>query len=457
VVVTVASPLVQPPVAKTKALACPNCGGPIELRGFGHALTAVCPQCLSVLDTSTPELKILQQIQEAQRVNPLIPLGTRGKFGGAPWQVIGFQTRTVVGEGDSWDEYLLFNPYKGFRYLTEYQGHWNFVIPMEAMPVRISLGSRPALSIDGRVFKHFDGAEAETSFVLGEFPWRVKVGEKVIADDFVDPPTVISAETTDSEVTWSRGEYTAGRDIWQAFALTGNPPPPVGVYLNQPSPHGQHTGIWKNFGWLLLILIALAIMFAVASRQNVVFQQTYHFSTLDTGEPAFVTPIFELSGRTAAVEVNVATNLSNNWAYFNFALINQDNGQAFDFGKEVSYYSGSDSDGAWKEGDTTSDIFIPAVPPGRYYLRIEPEMDTPGSSTSSVSRSNVRPRFNAVNYSITVRHDVPNYTWFWIAAALLLIPPIFYSIRARVFETKRWMQSDYPPVTTTSSSGGSDD
>src|SRR5579871_6634791 len=107
------SPLVGPPVAKAKAMYCPNCGGPVEMRGFGHALTVVCPQCLSVLDASTPLLKKLQQIEEAQRSNPDIPLGARGKLGGSAWEVIGYQRRGVSGESDyAWNEYLLFNPYK---------------------------------------------------------------------------------------------------------------------------------------------------------------------------------------------------------------------------------------------------------------------------------------------------------------------------------------------------------
>ena len=37
----------------------------------------------------------------------------------------------------------------------------------------------------------------------------------------------------------------------------------------------------------------------------------------------------------------INTNLINNWAYFNLTLINETTGDAFDFGREVSYYAGS--------------------------------------------------------------------------------------------------------------------
>ncbi|PYT14996.1 MAG: hypothetical protein DMG59_15405 [Acidobacteria bacterium] len=438
-----ATPLVAPPLVKAKALFCPNCGGPVELRGFGHAITVVCPQCLSVLDASTPLLKVLQQAEEAQRPTLKIPLGTRGKLSGVEWEVIGYQTRGVqdVDTSYAWDEYLLFNPYKGFRYLTEYQGHWNFVTPLEPMPARRAVGGRPAVWFEGRTFKHFSGAEAITAFVLGEFPWRVKVGEKVIADDFIDPPAILSSEKTEDEITWSKGEYTTGADIWKAFKLPGSAPSPDGVFLNQPSPyHGRVGGIWGTFGWAIAMLAALAIFFAVLTRQRVVFNSTYHFSPADQGEPSFVTPVFELDGtRDATLELDVNTNLTNDWAYFNFALINSDTGAAFDFGREVSYYTGRDSDGAWTEGGSTSTVLIPSVPPGRYYLRVEPEMET-GIATSR------RASLHNVDYQIVLRHDVPSYAWFWIAASLLLVPPVAYTIRARSFEKRRWMESDYPPA-----------
>ena len=76
-----------------KSLNCPNCGGTVQVRGMGRALNVVCIQCLSVLDATTPSLRVLQQFQAAERYQPLIPLGTRGKMRGDPYEVIGFQVR----------------------------------------------------------------------------------------------------------------------------------------------------------------------------------------------------------------------------------------------------------------------------------------------------------------------------------------------------------------------------
>lgn len=456
------SPLVGPPVAKAKAMYCPNCGGPVELRGFGHALTVVCPQCLTVLDATSPLLKIVQEAQDAgSRRTPLIPLGQRGKWAGATWEAIGFQTRAVEEDGITyeWEEYLLFNPYKGFRYLTNYQGHWNYVTPVESLPERRSSASRPAVFFQGNLYRHFTGAQACTSFVLGEFPWQVRVGEEVLADDFVHAPLVLSSETTKDEVTWSQGEYTRGADLWKAFGLPGSAPRPQGVYLNQPSPYaGKIGGVWGLFALMLMALFVIGIMFGILSRGDTVFDEHYHYSTLDKTEPSFVTKVFEVQGRATNLELTINTNLSNDWAYFNLALINESTGDAFDFGREVSYYTGTDSDGAWSEGGRSSTATIPHVPAGRYYLRVEPEMEgseTPATTTTTTtlpppSPTTTRPRVppragHQVYYEILLRHDVPSYGWFWLAALLLLIPPIFSTIRAASFENRRWATSDYPP------------
>jgi len=140
-----------------------------------------------------------------------------------------------------------------------------------------------------------------------------------------------------------------------------------------------------------------------------------------------VTDVFELTGRTAPVKVETHANVDNAWIALDYALINQDTGQAYDFGREISYYHGSDEDGAWTEGSMDDSVVLPAVPPGRYYLRIEPESD-PGEP---------------ISYGVTVTHDVPVYSWFLVAAGLLVLPALFVTWRSMNFEHRRWQESDH--------------
>lgn len=442
-----AAALVSPLVVKPKSLNCPSCGAPVELRGFANTLNVICPNCLSVLDASNPELKILQKFQGKERIQPKIPLGARGKLNGNLYEVIGFQNRGVQSEGDyfCWDEYLLFNPYKGFRYLTEYQGHWNFVRVISALPVETRSAGKRAVIFNSWTYRHFDSMTARTEFVLGEFPWQVRFGDSVVDQDFVAPPYMLSSEGTAGEVTWSYAEYTPGKQIWAAFQVPGSPPQPSGIFANQPSPYrGKIAAIWFTWLWLTVALAGIASFFSMSAMNQEVFTHDYLFvlgdqNSVQKTDASFVTSDFELKGRSSNVELAVRTDLMNNWAYFNFALINEDTGQDFDFGREVSYYR--DSEGS--EGSPTDSVIIPHVPPGKYYLRVEPEME---------SR-----RLQSMHYEIQVRRDVPNYSLFWIAAILLLIPPIFTTVRAASFESARWRESDYAPSLSSARDGHGDD
>ncbi|HLJ17311.1 MAG TPA: DUF4178 domain-containing protein [Bryobacteraceae bacterium] len=448
------SPAIRPPIVKARALYCPNCGGTVQLRGYAHTLTAVCINCLTVLDTSTPAVRILQQAQQKLDRPPTIPLGTRGKFRETLYEAIGFQIRQTQDDDAAiyeWNEYVLFNPYKGFRYLVEYQGHWNFVSTLRFVPLQTTHGGKPAVVAGGRTYVHFQTAMAKTVFVMGEFPWRVQVGEAVRAMDLIAPPYMLSAENTPNELVWSSGEYMTGAQIWQAFQIKDHgPPPAIGIYEDQPNPHRSRVGsAWTLCFWMLMLLISLAAILSSAARNETVFHQKYSFQARSGAEAAFVTPVFELKGHPSDVQIQIQTDLDNNWTYFGLALINSDTSDAFDFGREVSYYHGRDSDGSWVEGRKNDSVVIPSVPPGHYYLRVEPEMDTRSASTIFSS--------SAVNYELIVRRDVPTYVWYWLAAFLLLIPPIAIWYRAFSFERSRWLESDYGTQTSVSGASRSGD
>lgn len=401
-------------VGKVEGLNCPNCGAAQEIRGFGHTLSVVCPNCHSILDAKDPKLRVLQEADTRERrARPLIPLGRRGKLHGVEWEVVGFQVRAITVEGVTytWREYVLFNPYKGFRYITEYDGHWNDVKTINAVPERGQAQARPYVRYLSRRFRHFQTGEAVTTFVLGEFPWQVRVGERVKFRDYISPPLMLSEEMTGGETTWSLAEYMTGARVWEVFKLEGAPPPAIGVFANQPAPDYKLKGMWTAALFLLMSLGVLALGFAAFAAREELFRATY---ILPRTPAAFVTDVFEVKGRPTAVVIDTKAP-SNTEAYFHYALISQDTGRAWDFGRELGE-SGADR------------AVVPSVPAGKYYLRVEPEV----VETSA-----------GVNYEIRVRRDVPVEGFYVIAGLLILLPPVARSIMAGRFEGRRWQESDY--------------
>ena len=417
------------------SLSCPQCGAAVELRTLDQAVSVVCASCGSILDARDPNLHVLQEFKARQKFEPQIPLGTRGTLKGEKWEVVGYQVRGITVDGTSyyWDEYLLFNPYKGFRYLTQYDGHWNDVQVIKAAPDEHTSGGRPYILLHGETFKHFQTATAETYFVLGEFPWQVRVGDTAVTRDFVAPPRMLSEERTPEETTWSLGTYMPVAQIWSAFGLPGKPPHARGVYANQPDAYMPLAGsMAKRYLLFVAVIIALILLRLVTASRETVFATNSAF--FRPGAPAdslaFVTPSFTVSGRTANLEVTTEAQVDNGWAYFEYALVNETTGTTYEFGREVSYYYGRDSDGNWSEGSRRDRAVLPSVPAGQYFLRVLPEAEVPTSF---------------LEYRIVVRRDVPTLTPYLFCLALLALPPILVALRAWGMESARWKESDYAP------------
>jgi hypothetical protein len=413
------------------ALKCQSCGAPLVLRAAGHSQSVVCGHCGSIADAKDPNVGILQEATKGPKRAPKIPLGASGDWHGARYEVVGFQYRVITVEGVDygWDEYVLFNPHHGFRYLSEYDGHWNDIAVLDEAPAGVGRGLHGDPQLGDRTFRHFQSATARTAFVLGEFPWVVKVGERVLVHDYVAPPFLLSSEGTVKDSTWSMGTYTRGEALWRAFEVKGSPPQPVGVFANQPSPVSGSWSYWGIFA-LFAVLIVVAALVRMATLNIPVFSGDFRF---DPGAPesALVTDPFELTGRTSSVDVSIGSDLSNNWLHFALALINEETGEALDFERGLEYYFGVEDGESWSSGSTRGGVRVPSVPAGRYYLRVEPE----GDPASRVP----------VQYNIRVRRDPPAWGFYGIALGLLLVPPLLVTWRHASFERQRWSQSDHAP------------
>lgn len=423
--------------AKGEALSCPQCGGPLELRAPDQTQRVACPYCGSLLD-ATQDLKVLE-VMSAVGLEPLIPLGAKGRLFGVPWTAIGCMERSVTVEGVryAWREYLLHDPKRGFRWLTESKGHWSFVDPVHVGDVGEAFGG--GRSYDGTSYKHFQSGVASVDHVLGEFYWAVARGDTSETNDYVCPPRLLSEEITESEGTYSLATYLEPEEVWRAFSLRGAPPPRLGVAPNQPWPHSE-TGRSVFSSWGLLagaLMVAFLFLATVGGRR--VLAQSYTIeprAVSGSPESAVFTEKF-LIPSAGNVEVRVDAPVANSWLYLDGALINEATGDVHEFDAEVAYYAGADSDGSWSEGGQKAHAYVGSVEKGEYVLRLQPQWEA-GKAPSS--------------YSVILRSRVPRLHQALLALLALAAWPALLLWSKLRFEAQRWSESDHPWV-----SGGEDE
>lgn len=429
---------------RVTTFSCGNCGAPVTVRYPGHSLSAVCDSCYSVIDTSNETFQVLSTYFKKASIQPRIDLGARGELMGKTWECIGFVVREDVASSFKWEEYLLFNPYYGYRFLTCNNGHWSFVTMIKERPERFAAYA----DFQNKRYRLFYQGRARVHYVLGEFYWRVAMGEEVSMADYIDPPQMVSVEDDKDSRVWSVSEYLEPKVVSQAFELTGESiPRTIGIAPNQPAPA---TDTWRKVGpmWALFLvaLTGLQVFHCMLAKNIIEFRAPIEyvtkmdgqFATSDAKLPEFTTPEFVLDKDNANVEIDINADVDNSWLYVYGELVNADTEELFTFERSIEYYHGYEDGESWSEGSKTTSIFMPQVPGGKYYMNLD--FDNGGNS-----QANMRQSFN-----VQVKRDVPTFhNYFW-CLFLISLYPIFAWIKYRQVEVARWSDSDFSPYQSSS-------
>ena len=422
-------------------MGCPNCGGPIDLIAPDKSERVTCPNCDSLLDVNQGNLSYLKSLTPSPDQPAFVaPIGAEGSFkDDVKFKIIGAVVRSVTFDGIKyyWHEYLLYNPMVGFRWLVHSDNHWNFVEPVNPADVTQSNAFAAGGSVDynGQKFKIFQDAPATVEYVKGEFYWRVEQGEVVRAVDYVSAPLMLSQEISPNEINWSVGTYLTNEEVEKAFGVT-DLPKPWGVGPNQPFT-GQFYYTWGALPLLALLVVAV-IMIPLAGITKTVMSQEVILPPMvnaTTAQAVFSQP-FDLKGNSN-VRITAGAQVNNSWADLDIDLINDQSQEVESVNTPVEYYSGSDSDGAWTEGDKSTDATISSLPAGKYTLRVE------GTWQDWQAQMPV---------SVKVEQGVNRGVNFCCAFIVLLLVPVFGLFRKWSFEAGRWKDSMFG-----SSSSGSDD
>jgi hypothetical protein len=410
---------------------CTQCNGALELRAPDKTRRVACPFCGALLDASRGKLSFLQLLEKPEHP-PLIPLGAKGKLGGVEWICIGFMIRSCTVEGTRypWEEYLLFNRNEGFNFLMLSNGHWVHLKPIDAGDVSLAPGV--GAYYEGRRYKAFQSVTAVTESVLGEFYWEVRAGEMAQAIEYVSPPYSVNEDATDTEVTFTHGEYLEPGVIEEAFKPQEPLPARYGIAPSQPNPNSS-VSAWTWAGiWGTALLAVFLLVSATAANETVLDTTVRLEPEAQSGQPTamkFSEP-FKINSR-GNVRAEISAPVSNDWIGIQGDLVNQETGEVTSFYQEISYYSGTDSEGSWSEGGTSASEYLSAVSPGTYVLR-----------TTAAFASAGRPPMFGRSYQVRLTSDTPRAGWFCFALVLLLVGPLIAFLRSSSFESTRWTESN---------------
>lgn len=347
-----------------RALTCPQCGGTIALRAAGSTVTLVCAHCGSMLDMTRPDIRVIVAATQAMS-EPEIALGTRGTVDGLQWEVIGYLRRS--DDYDQWSEYLLFNPYEGYAFLIDDGRRFSFGRLLDAMPGM----TFTSLELDGQTYSRFgEPYTARVTFVVGEFYWRVAVGEEAQVTDFVRPGATVYCEKTDQERTWTLARLLDRGVAERAFGID---PRPSGIG-GTPSPHEPSPYrrlLWEALAILAVACVALVIISGARGGSRELVSATLDAQLDGAGRSAVLGP-FRLAEPYNVVSIRAqARTLDNAWVELDYSLVDTATQESFDAYTTAEYYHGRDSDGNWGEGDWTPEVNLASIPAGTYQLVVD--------------------------------------------------------------------------------------
>lgn len=422
----------QGPAAASVALAdlgCPQCGGSIRLAAPDQAQRVSCVHCGSLLGVEHGKLSYLTSLENIP-TDLQIPIGKDGVLNGESFTCIGYLQRSVRFEEIDypWDEYLLYSPTRGFRWLTCSDRHWSLIEPVP--PGEVSAPRDHVVRLRGTRFRLYQDAIAKVDRLAGEFYWAVSVGDRARAQDYIRPPQILTLETSQdarggSEINASLGTYLLPEVVERAFGVSGLGRPTT-IGWNQPYPHAGIGRVWVAF-----VAAVVAIFLLLSGSREEVLTTRLVLEAPSADQPVRTEFIDALTlNDHKNIRVTLGTSVNNSWVALDGDFYDTKTGLVQPFALSAEYYSGVEGGESWSEGSRTVDAHLSALPTGTYGLRL------------AFQRA---PEGPPIHVSVKVEQGVRRWTSLLLSLLAISIIPIGQLIHRWSFEARRWQESDYNP------------
>jgi hypothetical protein len=412
---------------------CPECKATIKRYTHNQSRYFGCVNCSSWLQIKPDgSLQRDRSVEKKTRLEkyPLQP-GMPITFNEIKYIII---SRAVKADKSAmeyqWREYGLFHPLHGYAWLSEYDGHWLLLKETDRIPEKVSSSE---ITFDQKTFRLYQKYRTATISAAGEFPSNV-LKENVRYYEYISPPYLLSNESAKSLRNWFLGESIFPDDVAKAAGIDKIALPyPVGVGAAQVRKSNfSHQALVRVSLAALALLLIIQIISSTSAQEKQVALIDQNLPDTLMGTTVASRP-FILTG-TAALEFDYHSDVNNNWAEAEIMLINDKTNETRGLSIGVEYYSGMDEDGLWTEGETRDTKILSSVAPGIYHLNVKQAKGYSGSGGNA--------------FDLTVKHDVPVSSNFFVVALIIALFPLVSFVRKRQFEKSRWMNSDYSPFDT---------
>ena len=408
---------------------CEKCRSIISIRNPLYTQYCTCPSC-GALCRYRKTIGLVHKPKEIKKLEPYIPLGSRGKIHGIEYEVMGAVKKYEAGSiSTNWIEYSLFNEETGFAFLSEYNGHFSYIKEFKSGSPYPYQNNE--LEYDGESYALFNDYSFDTISAAGEFHTNFD-RFNTNAREFISPPEMLIAEKYgNKEITWYKGVHISRDEISNAFNVpAGKMPTRYGIGPLQPMRGYVNMRLLRmlfiaGFG----ILFAAQIFFSANARQETVFSNTFIVPDSLPGK-GIVSDPFRIQPSSSNLQVTIVAEVLDSWFSADITLVNEGTGKEYSLEKGVEYYSGYSDGEFWSEGSKQQDAILSSIPGGTYHMNIFP---------SSGGSKKIKA------FSITLQNDVPMWRNFFILLGILTLFPLLQWGRTQIFERARWNNSPHNP------------
>lgn len=407
---------------------CPKCKRTNVRYLHDQTMNYVCPNCFVVIDN------LNRKLEYSLRKNVrkyYLKLGAMGTIKGTKYLVTGMLNKKSVEDHSIWTEYTLYNPEKGYAWLTVYDGNWTFVEEMPVPPLyrwpHYKKDFSRYINHDNEVYAKFLIYNTRVIAGRGEFHYDLSSVENALNVEYIKPPYMISFTKSASEIMWYKGEYIDSELIRSGFGISELPLKQSQGYLEEYKDQNKGRTVLALY-LMTLLLAAIYMLVDNSIRDSSRLLNYSEFEILPISMEHYKkVGEFKLSQNNQVLEFKFrCAELNNNWAYLDVELLEKKTGKTTYFNMPVEFYSGYEGGEHWTEGDNEENTILSNMDKGEYSVGIK----TIGSGSSP----------NTI--TLTIEKNIPIFRNFFMLVLIAGIVPLYYLYKSRKFEINRWLQSN---------------